>query len=625
MKYYYYTKIFFLFALLFSHKINAETTAGTNTRKVSIDGNVTTGATKGTNNTNWETDEVFQGFNGIVNWYLTWDDNNLYIGKIGGNNAEGAVIYLRANYNGATFSSTPATYDGFSPNTAAMGGINFALYLKSSYDEFRVFSGGSWSASPNTSLDPKFSTQLSAAHTEIAIPWNSITNGNGKPANMRAAMYQIAAASAGCSNVFAYGESPWGNGSTTGASIGTNDGTGASVVQPGGCIAGNSAITRWWGCYPVISGVSANGFVAVAPNAGNDLSICENTTVSLEGNEPSADAIGTWTILETPTGATPTFSSTNNKNATVSGLTVYGTYRFGWSINYGGCPSAPDEMTVVRWQAPSASMAGTNQVLSCETNTTTLAANTPAVGAGRWKLISGSASIADPLNPATTIGNIAYGTSIFQWSIGNGVGNACDSSRTRVQVRRFKSVSVDAGANQVIVDANSTTLSANNPALVGDEAKGKWTQVSGPTTATFANDTLFNTSVSNLAKGIYVFRWTISNGSCPNVSGTVTVEVKSSVVIVPLANEVFVPNSFSPNGDSRNEVFKVFGNNLKEFKLLIFNRLGQEVVALDQIKNEWKGEYKGQILLGETLVWTLAGQYLDGTEFKKKGSVVVLK
>jgi gliding motility-associated-like protein len=439
-------------------------------------------------------------------------------------------------------------------------------------------------------------------------------------------MYQAITNSIGCNQVFAYGESPWGTGTGDSPSIGTNDGAGTTVAQPGGCVAGNVAITRWWGCYPVISGVSANGFVAVAPNAGSDRNVCENTSLSLSGNEPSADAIGTWSVLEAPAGASPTFNSATNKNATVSGLTAYGTYRLGWNINYGGCPSVPDEMTVTRWQAPTVAAAGANQTLSCEGNTATLAANAPVVGVGRWKLVSGSVTVADALSPTTALSNIGYGVNILEWSIGNGVDNPCDSSSSRVQITRYKSTSANAGANQQLVDVTSTTLAANDPvSTVGGSATGLWTQVSGPSNAIFANNLQFNTAVSGLQLGTYVFRWTVSNGNCPVVSSDVTVNIRSSSV--PLTNEVYVPNSFSPNGDQKNDEFKVFGNNLKEYKLLIFNRLGNEVAAINfpSSPTTWNGEYKGKLLLGETLLWTLEGTFNDGTEFKKKGSVVVLK
>jgi gliding motility-associated-like protein len=98
------------------------------------------------------------------------------------------------------------------------------------------------------------------------------------------------------------------------------------------------------------------------------------------------------------------------------------------------------------------------------------------------------------------------------------------------------------------------------------------------------------------------------------------------VTVAALPNIVFVPNSFSPNGDTKNDNLAVFGNNLKEYKLLVFNRLGNEVATIEKAtKTTWNGEYKGKVLTGETLVWTIEGKFDNGETFKKNGSVVVLK
>ncbi|MHA4895109.1 Ig-like domain-containing protein [Pedobacter sp. PWIIR3] len=77
------------------------------------------------------------------------------------------------------------------------------------------------------------------------------------------------------------------------------------------------------------------------------------------------------------------------------------------------------------------------------------------------------------------------------------------------------SISANAGPDIFINFANpsvSTSLAANDP---GAGNTGLWTQVSGPSTAIFANNTIFNTIASNLLGGVYTFRWTITTaGGC---------------------------------------------------------------------------------------------------------------
>jgi gliding motility-associated-like protein len=49
------------------------------------------------------------------------------------------------------------------------------------------------------------------------------------------------------------------------------------------------------------------------------------------------------------------------------------------------------------------------------------------------------------------------------------------------------------------------------------------------------------------------------------------------LVIVKEDISVFIPNSFTPNADGRNEFFTPMGSSLEDFDFWIFNRWGQEI------------------------------------------------
>jgi gliding motility-associated-like protein len=57
---------------------------------------------------------------------------------------------------------------------------------------------------------------------------------------------------------------------------------------------------------------------------------------------------------------------------------------------------------------------------------------------------------------------------------------------------------------------------------------------------------------------------------------------------------VYIPNSFSPNGDGNNDVFYVIGNNVVEYELLIFNRWGEIIFESNSITQGWNGNYLNQ-------------------------------
>jgi hypothetical protein len=65
---------------------------------------------------------------------------------------------------------------------------------------------------------------------------------------------------------------------------------------------------------------------------------------------------------------------------------------------------------------PTTAQAGADIHL-CETGETVLQANTPVQGLGRWRLLSGQATLSDPTDPQATLSVIGYGQVVLEWSI----------------------------------------------------------------------------------------------------------------------------------------------------------------------------------------------------------------
>lgn len=240
------TRISFLILILASFSFT--TTTSSTSRGLNIDGNVSDqkGATNGANGSSWELNEVLPG-KSTVNWYVSWDNTNLYVGREGGNNGEPVLIYVQAEFSGSTYTdnSTGTTYDGTkgnfpttgSPNWDASGGINFVAYIKNTYDEFRTWNG-SWSAADN-SLSPAFAVP-SSSNMEVSIPWNSVSQGNGTPTHFRIILFHTNGTDGG-SGAYVYGSTP--NNSNT-----PTDGNQSTAT-----------FRSWWGGYAVTSGIAPSG------------------------------------------------------------------------------------------------------------------------------------------------------------------------------------------------------------------------------------------------------------------------------------------------------------------------------------------------------------------------------
>ncbi|MEQ9062856.1 MAG: gliding motility-associated C-terminal domain-containing protein [Vicingaceae bacterium] len=96
------------------------------------------------------------------------------------------------------------------------------------------------------------------------------------------------------------------------------------------------------------------------------------------------------------------------------------------------------------------------------------------------------------------------------------------------------------------------------------------------------------------------------------------------VLISKLTDELYVPNSFTPNSDTKNEVFKASGFNVENFYLTIYDRWGEVVFVSSDIEKGWDGSFKGAPAMSGNYVWVIT--YKSGEEQKeRKGSVLLLK
>lgn len=59
---------------------------------------------------------------------------------------------------------------------------------------------------------------------------------------------------------------------------------------------------------------------------------------------------------------------------------------------------------------------------------------------------------------------------------------------------------------------------------------------------------------------------------------------------------VFLPNSFSPNGDGHNDVFRLRSNVVQEFELLVFDRWGEQIFRSQSQDEAWDGRFRNQEL-----------------------------
>jgi len=210
--------------------------------------------------------------------------------------------------------------------------------------------------------------------------------------------------------------------------------------------------------------------------------------------------------------------------------------------------------------APSIS-AGANQTVSGSTATLkgtaramlTVAVRKPApngidtvgykIVSYQWKQVSGpkgsTATFANPNAPTTIVTGLQKGTYVFNLlATDNNTGTL--SANTTVQVTNGSSdqIEASAGTNQTItLPANSTTLTGATQTN-GTIASYKWTQVSGPSTASIGTSTKVQTTVAGLVQGVYKFQLQVTTILGTLAIATVQVTVNPAPVVAgpPVAN-----------------------------------------------------------------------------------------
>jgi gliding motility-associated-like protein len=103
---------------------------------------------------------------------------------------------------------------------------------------------------------------------------------------------------------------------------------------------------------------------------------------------------------------------------------------------------------------------------------------------------------------------------------------------------------------------------------------------------------------------------------------TVLVSVKDFICDFPF---IYVPNSFSPNGDGINDVFQVKSDILDEFTIIVFSRWGQMVWQASSAAQYWDGSYNGELLSPAVFDYYLEGRCFDGQKVKMKGNINLIR
>lgn len=103
------------------------------------------------------------------------------------------------------------------------------------------------------------------------------------------------------------------------------------------------------------------------------------------------------------------------------------------------------------------------------------------------------------------------------------------------------------------------------------------------------------------------------------------VDEYSMTVVVETDYFIYIPSTFTPDGDGVNDYFQIQGVGFESFKIHIFNRWGNEVFYSDDINVSWDGTHRGKDVPKGVYSYTIFIQMPLGDIAEKKGTVMVYR
>jgi gliding motility-associated-like protein len=367
----------------------------------------------------------------------------------------------------------------------------------------------------------------------------------------------------------------------------------------------NTDISRWYYVtvrdpdYPDSCAAMDSVYVLVAPalfaNAGRDTILCAKGSLQITGIAHPPDVKYSWCTLEGKLLADGPVLKIDIEASGEYILKVYDAY---------GC-SASDTMHIELYELKG-SITGPDVV--CLGDTVRLAAQTEPYGSYTYEWQPGAIILGD-LHDSTILAIIS-GETRFSVTIANAEGCVWTFYHT-VELSDPASelqVSVDP---DIVVVGQETQLTATY--------KPGWHYNWEPKDGSLNNDTIYNPIARPLKTTRYTVTVTDENGCTATADGQVSVQT--------CPDAVFLPNAFSPNGDSKNDelCIRSRAGTLARVELIIHSRWGEQVFTTTDPTFCWDGTFKNKKLSPDVFGYLLKFSCLEQEQHVKIGNITLLK
>lgn len=329
-------------------------------------------------------------------------------------------------------------------------------------------------------------------------------------------------------------------------------------------------------------------------NAGIDTTICPAKPYTLTATGASTYVWKTDNTLSCFTCASPIATTSINKQYIVTGTSTQ------------GC-QATDTVNISMQK---------HLIMSVSKNDTLCLGKTVTLTASGTEVYQWSpAQYLSSTNTASVVVNPdKAGT--FTYTVTGQDKKGCFTDVATVKVTAYPIPTFAINADQINLSlGSSTSIATTNSA---DITQWTWTPATWLDTPTLAQPV-------TSAKQDVVYKCVAAN------AGKCTAEDEVRVIVTCNGSNVFIPNTFSPNGDGMNDVFYPRGKGLYLVRSLrIFNRWGELVfdrrnIAVNDPSVGWDGTYKGAKAPSDNYIYILEVQCESGNIIPVRGDINLLR
>ncbi|MFM9986688.1 MAG: PKD domain-containing protein [Flavobacteriales bacterium] len=184
------------------------------------------------------------------------------------------------------------------------------------------------------------------------------------------------------------------------------------------------------------------------------------------------------------------------------------------------------------------------------------------------------------------------------------------SDEVIVTVSELQGSMIEASANpSVVVQGQSSQLTVEP-----SDYDYIWTP------STWLNNTTIQNPTSSPLETI-TYEVTVNDGEC-SATASVTVRVVDFVCGPP---SIYIPNTFTPNKDERNEKMFVRANNIDKLYFVIYDRWGEKMFETTTLNQGWDGTFKGKDLDPDVYVYYLEATCEGGSTYFEEGNISLIR